>query len=345
MTKVDFPYIFEPKAGFIYFRRKGFERERIHFVDADGRKIFPTNKTSPEWARAYWFTRNRVEGGEKPEKIVADHSVGHLIASFKSDIAYSKYSDAWKVEVTRHLAQVEGLWGDIPAADITTANIFKMQGRMASRPRQADIRVGILRALFKHARLMGLRQDNPATDIPKVNVYDHYEPWPAPVMDYFFQNAAPRVVDVCMLALFTGQRLGDCLAMAPSDRKDGKLNVIQQKTGKRLLIPEHPTLKSYLRTRAIIGMQTIAVNSRGESWTRDGFQTAFRNEVQRVQTTGYVFHGFRKNAVNALLIAGCNPKQVSAITGHSLQMVDLYSKAIDQERMAIEAMKLWAANP
>jgi hypothetical protein len=98
-----------------------------------------------------------------------------------------------------------------------------------------------------------------------------------------------------------------------------------------------------MKARAVIGLQTIAVNSRGESWTRDGFQTVFRAEVKRIRTTGYVFQGYRKNAVNALLMAGRTAKQVSSITGMSLQMVELYSKQIDQERLAIEAMKLWVA--
>ena len=344
MVKVDFPYTFEPKKGFIYFRRKGFPRVRIHYIDADGNEVYPTDKRSAEWPRAYWHTRSSVEGSAPTPKAANDGSIGFLISSFKGSTAFAGYSDRWKKEVTRHLASVEDLWGDIPAPDISTANIYNMQQKMASRPRAADQRVGILRALFKHARLIGLRQDNPSTDIPKINVYQPYEPWPSPVMDYFFQHAAPRVVDVCMLARFTGQRLGDCLAMTPSHRKDGKLDVVQEKTGKRLLIPEHPILGAYMKSRAVIGLQTIAVNSRGESWTTDGFKTVFRNEVIRVRTTGYVFHGFRKNAVNALLIAGCTTKQVSSITGMSLQMVELYSKQIDQERLAIDAMNLWVAS-
>jgi hypothetical protein len=46
----------------------------------------------------------------------------------------------------------------------------------------------------------------------------------------------------------------------------------------------------------------------------------------------------RKNAVSALLEAGCSIAEVSAITAHSLQMVEHYSKGRDQRRIGRAAI-------
>lgn len=100
------------------------------------------------------------------------------------------------------------------------------------------------------------------------------------MIDYFFQNVTQRDVDVNMQALFTGQIVADCLTLAPSLRKDDCLAVIQK--------GQHPSA------------DTCAPCLRAYYRTRDGVQTAFRNEVIRLRATSNVSPGFHKNAVNAL---------------------------------------------
>ena len=58
------------------------------------------------------------------------------------------------------------------------------------------------------------------------------------------------------------------------------------------------------------------------------------------------FHGLRYSAAKMLAEAGCTPHQIAAITGHqNLAMVQKYSKAAEQRRLATEAMaKLLASD-
>jgi hypothetical protein len=53
----------------------------------------------------------------------------------------------------------------------------------------------------------------------------------------------------------------------------------------------------------------------------------------------------RKNAVNALLEAGCSTAEVSAITGQSLQVVEHYAKGRDGRALARAAMVKWESIP
>lgn len=54
-----------------------------------------------------------------------------------------------------------------------------------------------------------------------------------------------------------------------------------------------------------------------------------------------VTHGLRKNAVNALLEAGCSTAETAAISGQSLGMVEHYARARNQQALGTAAVLLW----
>jgi integrase len=58
-----------------------------------------------------------------------------------------------------------------------------------------------------------------------------------------------------------------------------------------------------------------------------------------------VTHGLRKAAARRLAEAGCTEKQIAAITGHTtLKEIARYTKAADQERLAIDAISKLAGH-
>ena len=60
-----------------------------------------------------------------------------------------------------------------------------------------------------------------------------------------------------------------------------------------------------------------------------------------IKKQGLVFHGLRKSAVVILLEAGCTDAEVSAITGQSRQMVEHYSRQVNQRKLAASAILKW----
>jgi len=75
---------------------------------------------------------------------------------------------------------------------------------------------------------------------------------------------------------------------------------------------------------------------------------ALRDSIQRFcANRGFkvVPHGLRKNAVNALLEAGCSAAEAAAISGQSLQMVELYAKKRSQKTLGDNAILKWQARP
>ncbi len=90
-------------------------------------------------------------------------------------------------------------------------------------------------------------------------------------------------------------------------------------------------------------------NLDGIPWTQDGLRSQWAHQMDRLRLEsgdfyngdGLVFHGLRKSAVCFLLEAGCTDAMVSAITGQSRQMVEHYSRQINQRKLAVEAILRW----
>ena len=143
------------------------------------------------------------------------------------------------------------------------------------------------------------------------------------------------------LALYTGQRLSDVLAMRWSAINAGGLLAVKQgKTGKELMIPLHRDLKAILETAPRTAV-TIAATAEGRPWGK-GFQNVWaKHRPAMVADSGLVFHGLRKSAVVTLLEAGCTDAEVAAITGQSRTMVEHYAKMVNQEKLARAAILRW----
>ncbi len=120
------------------------------------------------------------------------------------------------------------------------------------------------------------------------------------------------------------------------DVRDGVIFVRQQKTGKELEIRVHRDLSVELG-RTPRKALTILSDAQGRPLKPD----TLRDRLQRF-AVGHghkvVPHGLRKNAVNALLEAGCSSAETAAVTGQSLQMVEHYAKCRSTRRLASAAI-------
>ena len=70
-------------------------------------------------------------------------------------------------------------------------------------------------------------------------------------------------------------------------------------------------------------------------------QATSSHPLWRIKQAGLVFHGLRKSAVVTLLEAGCTDAEVAAITGQSRQMVEHYSRQVNQRKLAASAILKW----
>src|SRR5262245_29267414 len=141
------------------------------------------------------------------------------------------------------------------------------------------------------------------------------------------------------LAVYTGQRKTDVVAMARAHRKSGEIRVIQSKTGTELWIPEHPELTAELG-RGVVPHISLLTTTQGKAFDEAYFGAWFADAIDKAKLPDdCVLHGLRKTAAKNLADAGCSTDEIKSITGHiSSAMVDKYTKAVDQRKRASAAI-------
>lgn len=304
--------------------------KEYHYHRATGKPL-PGKPGSPEYLMAYAKAQER--------SVSEPFSMGRLIEDFMRSPEFTGLADSTKASYRTHLDAIKKTGGDLPNDEMTEAAVYKMRDEIwATAPRQAELRVAILSRLFNWGAKRGFRKDNPAADIEKIKrKTKSYEPWTEEEITAFYKSAPKHVADVVTMALYTGQRMGDCLKMTWGDISDGAIQVRQEKTDTSLWIPIHPDLQAML-DKLTKGPGKILLNSRGKPWTIDGYKSSF---TQAKQDAGVdkQFHGCRSTSATNLADVGVPMEDIMALTGHrTLKMVQHYTKRADQRRRAKNAV-------
>lgn len=244
----------------------------------------------------------------------------------------------------RQLERVRAL-GPTSVSDIKRRDILAIRDALAiDRSQTANQFIVVMSVLMDFAVEREYRESNPLVRIKRIRG-GTYETWNDAQIRHALATFDEPYRRAVVLALFTGQREGDCCAMRWAQYDGSAIEVVaQEKTGAYVWIPVHRTLKAELdRWQTAAGddkNQTILINSLGRPWPSHSFAAMLSRVIHRYpQLEGLVFHGLRKAAAARLAEAGCSTHEIAAITGHkSLGMIELYTKKADQKRRAISAM-------
>lgn len=142
------------------------------------------------------------------------------------------------------------------------------------------------------------------------------------------------------LFLNVGQPRSDVVRMAWSHiTPDNKITVVQQKTGRRLLIPLHRDLLVALAS-ARRDHVSILTTMYGRPFTVDGFSQWMRGAIN---ASGLSLdcqpHGLRKATGRRLAEASATAKMIMSILGHTtLAEAERYTEEADQAGLAEDAV-------
>jgi integrase len=142
------------------------------------------------------------------------------------------------------------------------------------------------------------------------------------------------------LMLYTGQRRSDVHRMTWADVSASSLNVTQQRTNAKLVIPLHSELRAVLAQTQRDHL-TILATEFGKPFTVDGFSQWLRAAIAK---SGLPLncqpHGLRKAAGRRLAEAGCTANEIMAVLGHkTLTEAERYTREADQARLATSAVR------
>ena len=302
----------------------------------------------------FWLAYRRAMDQPEPQK--SKDGFETLIAAFKASPEWKQLSANTKSDWTRYLKRIETVWGPLQVKGVEPKHVLALRDKYAEKPAAANNLLRCLSSMMSWSVPRGWRPDNPCLLVPKLRGGEGYEPWPWEMIELAQRHLRRELWSALALALYTGQRLGDVLAMRWDCVIGNMIIVVQEKTRKRLAIPIHQDLLAILE-RIPKTAVTILTNQAGVPWTRDGFQSSWQKALAQpasrrksappswplrvIKEGGLVFHGLRKSAVVFLLEAGCSDAEVSSITGQTRQMVEHYGKQVSQQKLAAAAILKW----
>ena len=258
---------------------------------------------------------------EARDKPATTGTLQDMINAYQRAPAFTDLANETRKGYVRRIRKVEAEFGTLPIAALSSPKargvLLDWRDRLATTGRrEADYTFAVLARILSWAADRGRIPRNPVERPGRLYSGSRAESvWSDAEIAALMAVAPPHVALPAVIAQETGQRLGDVLAL-PWGAYDGTaLRLRQSKTGRHIIIPATDRLRLALDTtprRAV----TICATTRGTSWTRDGYQTAFDRAKRAAKISGRTFHDFRGTAVTRLAEAGCTIPEIAAITGH-----------------------------
>jgi len=196
-----------------------------------------------------------------------------------------------------------------------------------SSPRQADAVLGILRIVLEWGRDRGHLVHNHATRPKKVYRADRADKlWLPADIEAPRAVAAPEILLAFELALGTGQRKGDLLALTWAAYDGQRIQLRQAKRKRFIDMPVPRSLKALLDAQPRTAATILTRN--GKPWGSVNFDHRWRETVLKAERNGLHFHDLRGTACTVLAQAGATPSEIAAMLGWTVstvaRMLDLY---------------------
>jgi len=319
--------------GRLYFRR-------VKLVDG---KQKPTrtrlpNLDDPTFSAAYQRLMD-----DRPRAALVKGTFAELVSVYKGSSSFKQLADNTRRARAYYLALIEARWGAKPYATTPKAKILEWQDELQDTPGKANQLVASLSALFTFAIKRDLMRVNPCLGIDRLNLSERL-PWPADVLDDALTRSGAMLRLAIVAHYFTGQRIGDVIAMRRPKAATDLIPVIQEKTGKTVDIPIHAVFWAEIQRvkplYIVPDMGPLLYGQNGQVFTDDALRDRLRLLMAKMDRD-YKFHGLRKNAVIALLEVGCSTWEAAAITGQSQEMVEYYAKEVNRKKLARSAILKW----
>jgi len=317
----------------LYLRRPGYKAVALPKED------------DPGFLAAYQVALAGTEAPQERPKIGSDTFAG-LIDAWRRSAHFMQLGASTRSNYSRILSRMAAEdFASHKVRDFEGRHIRAFVARRAETPAAANHWLRLFRLLFQFAVMDDWRATDPTIGVKRLKeVGDGAKSWSdAEIAQYESRWPAGSQQRLALyLLLYTGQRRSDVVRMGWDDVRDGLLRVRQIKTGAVLMIPIHEMLLREIE-RCDASAQTFLMTreSTPRPHTPNGFYMRFVGWCRDASLpAGLSPHGLRKAAARRLAEAGCTPHQIAAITGHrTLSEVERYTRAVDQSRLAREAME------
>lgn len=316
-----------------YVRAKG----RIYAYFNSGQKAYgkPVYARLPDPADPGFFSTYAALKGVRTKRATLRDNVSRMCQAYQHSKRFLDLKENSQRLYALTLKRIDSLLGEFPVDDLQPTDIEAALDTLAG-PGARHVFIAVLAAMYRWK--LGKGVPRPTDNIDRVK-YGEHDPWPEHVLEAGLKAEHDRTRLAIHLLYFTGQRIGDVCNMRWKDLEGGEVKWTQEKTGKLVEFPVNAELRAELERTPKRGI-TILTNHLGAPISDD----IIRKELKRFAATfdlDLVPHGLRKNAVNAMLEAGCSVAETAAITGQTYQIVEKYARKINRRRLGKQAVLLW----
>jgi integrase len=316
-----------------------------HYYRREGRRIaLPGRPGEADFMDAYAAASAEFDTNMlAPISRYAPGTVDALAAAYFASVEFKSLSDETKRTYRFTIERFCDEHGSSRVAHLQRKHVKAIVATRyeASGAAAANKLLKNMRLLMKLAIELGWRKDDPTLGLKLAKLEgDGFADWSEADIAKFEKrwSSGSRQRLAMYLALYTGQRRSDIVRMGRQHMRGESIEVRQQKTGARLLLPIHPKLKAEL-AHADTKHLTFIVTEYGAPFSVAGFGGWFSDAAREAGLVDRSLHGLRKSAARRLAEAGCSTKQIAAVTGHaSLREVERYTLAAEQETLARDAM-------
>lgn len=267
------------------------------------------------------------------------YTVADLVNDYEGSEAFGKLSAGTQRTYKKYTYRVSKAFKAFAPDAVTRKHVRAYADKeFAGAPGAYNLFVSVVGAIYKWGRKNDKCTAEPTKEMDKRAIGEHL-PWPEHVLEEALSTDQDRIRLAVHILYFTGLRIGDALKLRWNNIQDGFIHVKPQKTErlqKTLRIKMAADLADELAKAPRRGL-TIIAQDNGKPLGVDILRRDLK-EFTEALGVSTVPHGLRKNAVNALLEAGCTIAEVAAITGQTFRIVEHYAKKMDVGSMSEAAI-------
>ncbi|GGB26788.1 tyrosine recombinase [Sphingomonas metalli] len=261
----------------------------------------------------------------------------------RTQVVYRGVLERWRARVGKSGKR----YGEAMVRDLHARHVEKMLAEMLPHRTAANMLRKRLSALMKFAVRIDMASSNPvaATRPFKVESAGFHTWTDEEIEAYESRHPVGTTARLALdLMLWTGQRGGDARTMGPSNIRDRRLVVTQEKTGVTVSLPILAPLAASILATPLTGLVFI-MSEHGRPYTQKGFGNKVRQWCDEAGLPQCSAHGLRKAAARRFAEAGCSNQMIKAWTGHTTDSeVARYTAAANQQLLSDAAGDQLMAN-
>ncbi len=233
-------------------------------------------------------------------------------------------------------ASFEPIFYTVPAKEVTRADVIALHEQLWEQKglAMANGMMAVLRLAYSEAIDRGRDglQINPCqrlrlkTPEPRLRCAS---PTEIAALMAAADEMEPSIGDAIVIALFSGQRQGDVLALSELGAAEGRIRLKQNKTGARVSVLALPMLTQRLahikernKAQGRVTPTIVAYPRTGRAWNEHSFRHRFaeiRFQAQELcpSLEDFRFQDLRDTTVTWLHRAGVDAEGIRSVTGHS----------------------------